>query len=382
MSSRSRRIEDEPRRTGGVDSPEIRAGAPESPARDIGEVSPRCATTVIPLADAARRVREAMRDNTYRGTPLGEHVGAFMRYTLNQDWEQCSRAEYESTLYRFVLYFADLDLPDFTPPVGIERVEEFIEATWGQSARGTRAKNISILKSFFRWAYERNRITGDPMLTIKRPRRRQPDRRRQAHEPKAVDAIVRAQYHLRDRAALLLMARLGLRKNEIRLLKIGDIDLRDGVVHFLQKGGDRVAHPFGPFPDLVGELEAHITLDGRKAEEYLLYPRWERTVRGERFVYREDNHRPLSPRGMHEWWVKRLEEAGVPHFPMHELRHTAGTEFHRASGDLKRTQMFMRHKSITTTADTYMHLDREDLEEAMKLANVRWQELASEEEAD
>jgi integrase/recombinase XerD len=85
---------------------------------------------------------------------------------------------------------------------------------------------------------------------------------------------------------------------------------------------------------------------------------------------------------MHEWWVKRLQEAGVPHFPMHELRHTAGTEFHRASGDLKRTQMFMRHKSITTTADTYMHLDREDLEQAMKLAYVRWQGLTAEEEAD
>ena len=44
--------------------------------------------------------------------------------------------------------------------------------------------------------------------------------------------------------------------------------------------------------------------------------------------------------------------------------------------------MFMRHKSITTTADTYMHLDRDDLEEAMKLAYARWQELTAEEEAD
>ena len=36
----------------------------------------------------------------------------------------------------------------------------------------------------------------------------------------------------------------------------------------------------------------------------------------------------------------------------------------------------MRHKSITTTADTYMHVDREDLEEAMKLAYIRRQQLA------
>ena len=46
---------------------------------------------------------------------------------------------------------------------------------------------------------------------------------------------------------------------------------------------------------------------------------------------------------------------------------------------LARTQMFMRHKSITTTADTYMHLDREDLEEATKLAYARWSELTAEE---
>ena len=90
------------------------------PGADIQEVNPGCSETLttLTLADAARLVRDAMRDNTYRGTPLGEHVGAFMRYTLNQDWEQRSRAEYESTLYRFVLYFADLDLPDFHPTRG------------------------------------------------------------------------------------------------------------------------------------------------------------------------------------------------------------------------------------------------------------------------
>jgi integrase len=257
------------------------------------------------------------------------------------------------------------------PPVGVERIEEFIDQMWGTAARGTRAKNISIFKSFFQWAYERDRIAGNPMLTIKRPRKRQPDRRRQAHEPRQVDAIVRAQHHTRDRAAILLMAKLGLRKDELRNLKVGDIDLRDGVIHFVQKGGDRVTHPISPFPDVVGELEAHITLDGRRANEFLLYPRWERTIGTKRVVYREDKHRPLSPRGMHEWWTKRLLEAGVEHFPMHELRHTAGTEFHRASKDLKKTQMFMQHKSINATADTYLHLDREDLEEGMRLAYLR-----------
>jgi hypothetical protein len=40
------------------------------------------------------------------------------------------------------------------------------------------------------------------------------------------------------------------------------------------------------------------------------------------------------------------------------------------------------HKSITTTADTYKHLDCEDLEEAMRLAYLRWQEVSDDKEAD
>lgn len=44
--------------------------------------------------------------------------------------------------------------------------------------------------------------------------------------------------------------------------------------------------------------------------------------------------------------------------------------------------MFMRHKSINTTADTYLHLDREDLGEGMRLAYLRWQEASGNEEAD
>jgi hypothetical protein len=56
---------------------------------------------------------------------------------------------YESTLYRFALDHADLTLADFVPPVGTERLEEFIDNNWGEKAAGTRAKNISILRSFF-----------------------------------------------------------------------------------------------------------------------------------------------------------------------------------------------------------------------------------------
>ena len=57
---------------------------------------------------------------------------------------------------------------------------------------------------------------------------------------------------------------------------------------------------------------------------------------------------------------------------MHELRHTAGNEFRRATGDLELTRKFMRHASISTTSEHYMHADQDELIAAMKLAGERW----------
>ena len=83
----------------------------------------------------------------------------------------------------------------------------------------------------------------------------------------------------------------------------------------------------------------------------------------------EDRLKPLSSTAMHRWWGRCVERAGFPHRPMHEMRHTALTEFLRASGNLKLTQMHAGHADIGTTANIYTHLDTSDLETALKAIN-------------
>jgi integrase len=51
---------------------------------------------------------------------------------------------------------------------------------------------------------------------------------------------------------------------------------------------------------------------------------------------------------------------------MHEARHTAITDFLRATGNLKLAQQLARHPTIQTTADIYWHLDDIDLERALE----------------
>ena len=58
---------------------------------------------------------------------------------------------------------------------------------------------------------------------------------------------------------------------------------------------------------------------------------------------------------------------------MHELRHSAITEFLRANGgDLALAQRFARHATIATTVDVYGHLENDDLVRGMRGTGARW----------
>jgi integrase len=79
----------------------------------------------------------------------------------------------------------------------------------------------------------------------------------------------------------------------------------------------------------------------------------------------EDRLAPLSLSGIDKWWARTLRTAGVEHFPMHELRHSAGTNFWRVTRDVLMTQKMMRHEKMSTTFETYVHDDSTDLADAM-----------------
>ena len=205
-----------------------------------------------------------------------------------------------------------------------------------------------------------------------RPGRRSVERH--AHSLAKVKGIIAAQPALRDQVAIALMARLGLRKNELRLLRWRDVDLSRGELRVRGKGGKTADVPI-VYEELLRDLARLGLESGARPEHYLLYPtrignaRRNANLRG---VVREDRDRPMQPSTMHRWFKRCLLIAGAADFPMHELRHTAGNEFRRATGDLELIRLFMRHASISTTSEHYMHADREELVAGMPLAEERW----------
>jgi integrase len=147
-------------------------------------------------------------------------------------------------------------------------------------------------------------MSANPTLPIKAPRRSQGDRK--AHPRALIQQIIATQPTLRDQVAIQLLGRLGLRRNELRLLRVKDIDLAADLITVHGKGNKRALLPNG-FKDLRRDLYLHVSGEGREPNEYLIYPKRERT-------------RPMDPASLHRWFKRCLERAGAPDLPMHELR--------------------------------------------------------------
>jgi integrase/recombinase XerC len=230
-------------------------------------------------------------------------------------------------------------------------VRDFLDEHWGETAPATRRNRLAIVKSFFAWAVEERGLGESPAARIKPPKRANVER--SAYAPDIIDRLIRAQPSLRDQIALQLLGRLALRKNELRLLQVKDVDLGRGTIRVHGKGGKVVVLPIG-FPDLKTDLEVHLV--GRGPEEFLLYPK-------------SDTSRPMDPASVHRWLKTCLERAGLPGtIKTHELRHSAADHLWRATGNLMLASQLLRHESVATT-QAYLHPTRDDL--AQGLASLK-----------
>jgi hypothetical protein len=76
-------------------------------------------TDSMTLAEAARIMREALKDKSYRAFPLGQEGGEYLRWKRGRITPATYR-DYESCLDKFAREFPDLELVDFEPPVGTQ----------------------------------------------------------------------------------------------------------------------------------------------------------------------------------------------------------------------------------------------------------------------
>jgi site-specific recombinase XerD len=299
-----------------------------------------------------REVERALKDKTYQQCPVGREV---MRYLRALRWQESSPntlEAYELVLGRFALWFADyLALSEFCSPLGTGYIREFLDHYWGDLSVATRQHRLSVVRAFFTWAVEEQKIAYDPSRPIKSPRVNSTIRI--AHTRETTHALTTKQDSLRDEACLLLYVRRGLRKMDVGLLQILDIDLpRDVIALRHVKGGGEILMPIED-DEIARALYLTIVGDDRQPNEYLLHPRHTRL-------------KPMHPVTIHRWFKRCLAKAGLPdNIILHELRHTAADELYRETKDIVLAQQLLRHKSIETTR-RYLHPSDADLRAGLR----------------
>ena len=313
----------------------------------------------LTVAQAAQILREAMRDKSYQLLPLGAEAATYLRAKRRRLTDSSYR-DYESCLDKLARYFADLQLEDLEPPAGTDRIEEFLDAMWGDGAPRTYNKNLSIVTDFLRFQRMRGRLDGDPTEPIERAKPRQVHRTTFSTDQRR--AIIASQDELRDRIALRLLLDYGLRKGALNVAQFRHFDHVRKRLTIFTKGG-KVRDVPVPDPAFWHDLERHILDVGAQPAHYLMCG--QKTVPRAGVVRFPD--RPMGVHGMHLWWYGCLERAGIVALGttsgerMHKARHTAGQRVLDATGNLKAVQKLLGHASIQTTGDVYADWDIDQL---------------------
>jgi site-specific recombinase XerD len=157
---------------------------------------------------------------------------------------------------------------------------------------------------------------------------------------------------IRDRAVLLLLARLGLRAGDVVALRCRDIDWREGTVQVAGKNRRRTRLPL---PQEVGDAIL-LYLADRPAVDY-----------DPIFLTTVAPFKGLTYQTVGQIATRAMHCAGVetPQTGSHVLRHSAATQMLRHGMPLSAIGAVLRHASIETTAG-YAKVDLPLLQEVVK----------------
>ena len=164
---------------------------------------------------------------------------------------------------------------------------------------------------------------------------------------------------LRDRAVILLLARLGLRASDVSALRLGEVDWEDGSL--LVKGKSRRESRL-PLPQEVGDAILAYLKCRPIAQDSHIFRRMVAPLRG------------LPPRGLSQIVARAMHRAGIvsPSYGSHILRHAAATEMLRSGVSLYDIGSVLRHQSLDMSA-YYAKVDVELLKEVVQ----PWPEVLS-----
>lgn len=169
---------------------------------------------------------------------------------------------------------------------------------------------------------------------------------------------------------LLITIYSGMRIGEVCALQWKDIDLEEKVIR-VNKSIQRIYTE----EDTMGKMKTELLISTPKTKSsqreipivqplYKTMKDFAKICRPDYFVC-SGTTTPIEPRTYRSYYMKKIEEIGLPRLKFHGLRHTFATQLIASKADVKTVSAILGHSDITTTLNTYVHPSRDDKRNAL-----------------
>ena len=258
------------------------------------------------------------------------------------------RGNYRRYARRFLASRTDGTVPDWSS-VKAEEIQAFVQSEMERmKPTPSRRQPATAMRAMIRFLATEGSISPNLAKAIPAMRDWKHATLPRYFTPQQLDGVLAvcrddATISLRDRAIVLLLARLGMRSGEVRQLRLEDVDWTEGAIH-IRLGKARHERVL-PLPDDVGAA-------------LVAYLRRERPPSSCRTIFLRScaPYKPLS--SFAEIAKRVLQKAGItgPGVGAHHFRHTVATHLVRQGVPFKEVADILGHRSIETTG-IYAKLD-------------------------
>ena len=214
-------------------------------------------------------------------------------------------------------------------------------------------KNLSAVKSFYKYLQLRGLIDNNPTRYLRGPKREHtlPSFLTQAQVEEALETISTDPEDflaVRNRLIIETIYQTGLRRAEVASLETQQVDLAAMSLRVVGKGRKERIVPFGEA--LKEQMRKYLTLKERKVGQ-------------SRYFFVTLKCRPLSGADVYQVVHKALDVVpGLPRRGAHTLRHSFATEMLNAGAPITSIKELLGHSNLETTT-RYTHTSFEQLKQ-------------------
>jgi len=226
-------------------------------------------------------------------------------------------------------------------------VRAFVQSLYRQCGKVSIARKLSSIRSFFRFLVKKGELTSNPAEIVPSPRTGSflPSALTAEETAALIDSVPTARgggfRSLRDSAILEVLYSSGIRVGELTGLRHRDLDMEDGVVRVLGKGGKTRLAFLGA--KATSALSAYLEArkgGGKGGVDFDL----------PLFVALQGSEKGISPRTVQRIVRKYALSSGINKTPTpHTLRHSFATHLLDAGTDLRSIQEMLGHSKLSTT---------------------------------